>query len=138
MLLARAAAVAGLVLGPATAVVAARLSPGPAECAGAPLPLSWWRRATCPRPRLPPGRQTVRRRRLHVRARHQHGTRAAYVQDRCGCGPCTAANTAAQRRRSTAIAYGTWTGLLDAAEVRAHVQSLREPPPTRPTSPGCA
>ncbi len=63
---------------------------------------------------------------LHERVRHQHGTRAAYVQDRCGCGPCTAANTEAERRRAKAIVYGTWRGLMDAAAVRAHVQSLRE------------
>ena len=72
-----------------------------------------------------PGRAGVVRDCLHVRVRHQHGTRAAYVQDRCGCGPCTAANTEAERRRSTAIAYGTWTGLVDAGTVRTHVQSLR-------------
>ncbi len=63
---------------------------------------------------------------LHVRVRHEHGTRGAYVQDRCGCAPCTAANTEAQRRRSTAIAYGTWSGLVDAGAARGHVHSLRE------------
>ena len=73
-----------------------------------------------------PGRGGVVRDCLHERVRHQHGTRAAYVQDRCGCGPCTAANTEAERRRAKAIAYGTWRGLVDAAAVRAHVQSLRE------------
>ena len=73
-----------------------------------------------------PGRGGVVRDCLHVRVRHQHGTRAAYVQDRCACGPCTAANTEAERRRSTAIAYGTWRGLVDATEVRSHVQLLRE------------
>jgi len=72
-----------------------------------------------------PDRGGVVRDCLHVRVRHQHGTRAAYVQDRCGCGPCTAANTEAERRRAKAIAYGTWRGLVDAAAVRAHVQSLR-------------
>ena len=71
------------------------------------------------------GRGGVVRDCLHVRVRHEHGTRAAYVQDRCGCGPCTAANTEAERRRSTAIAYGTWSGLVDAAAARGHVQSLR-------------
>ena len=73
-----------------------------------------------------PGRGGVVRECLHVRVRHQHGTRAAYVQDRCGCGPCTAANTEAERRRAKAIAYGTWRGLVDAAAASAHVQSLRE------------
>ncbi len=72
------------------------------------------------------GRGGVVRDCLHVRVRHEHGTRGAYVQDRCGCAPCTAANTQAERRRSTAIAYGTWSGLVDAAAAREHVQSLRE------------
>ena len=62
---------------------------------------------------------------LHVQVRHEHGTRAAYVLDRCRCAPCTAANTAQARRRSTAIAYGTWPGLVDADPVRAHLRELR-------------
>ena len=62
---------------------------------------------------------------LHVQVRHEHGTRAAYVLDRCRCAPCTAANTAQARRRSTAIAYGTWPGLVDADPVRAHLRALR-------------
>lgn len=73
-----------------------------------------------------PGRGGVVRDCLHVRVRHEHGTRGAYVQDRCGCAPCTAANTEAERRRSRAIAYGTWSGLVGAAAAREHVQSLRE------------
>ena len=50
---------------------------------------------------------------LHVQVRHEHGTRAAYVLDRCRCAPCTAANTVQARRRNIAIAYGTWPGLVD-------------------------
>ncbi|MDQ3383539.1 MAG: zonular occludens toxin domain-containing protein [Actinomycetota bacterium] len=61
----------------------------------------------------------------HVRARHEHGTRLAYVLDRCRCPQCSQANRIEAQRRSTAIAYGTWTGLVDAAPVRAHVQQLR-------------
>lgn len=72
------------------------------------------------------GRSGVARDCPHLRVHHQHGTRGAYVFDRCGCAACTAANTAAQRRRSTAIAYGTWAGLVDAAPARAHVQALRQ------------
>ncbi len=61
----------------------------------------------------------------HTRVHHEHGTRLAYVLDRCGCAACSEANRAEARRRTTAIAYGTWTGLVDAAPVRAHVQRLR-------------
>lgn len=62
----------------------------------------------------------------HVQARHEHGTRAAYVFDGCRCKSCGEANTAEERRRSTAIVYGTWSGLVDAAPARQHVQALRE------------
>ena len=62
---------------------------------------------------------------LHTQAQHEHGTRAAYVLDRCRCAPCTAANTAQARRRSTAIAYGTWPGLVDADLTREHLRALR-------------
>ena len=62
---------------------------------------------------------------LHVQVQHGHGTRAAYVLDRCRCAQCTAANTAQARRRSTAIAYGTWPGLVDADPARAHLRELR-------------
>ena len=62
---------------------------------------------------------------LHVQVQHEHGTRAAYVLDCCRCAPCTAANTAQARRRSTAIAYGTWSGLVDAEPARTHLRALR-------------
>ncbi len=62
----------------------------------------------------------------HTQVTHRHGTRAAYVADRCRCTACRRANTLAARERTTAIAYGTWTGLVDAGPARAHVQKLRE------------
>lgn len=61
----------------------------------------------------------------HTRVNHEHGTRQAYVADRCRCEPCRQANTIAARERTTAIAYGTWTGLVDAGPARAHVNNLR-------------
>lgn len=61
----------------------------------------------------------------HTQVTHRHGTRQAYVADRCRCRPCTRANTLAARERTTAIAYGTWSGLVDAGAARAHVQKLR-------------
>ena len=61
----------------------------------------------------------------HTQVTHQHGTRRAYVGDRCRCTACRQANTLAARERTTAIAYGTWSGLVDAGATRAHVQKLR-------------
>jgi lambda repressor-like predicted transcriptional regulator len=61
----------------------------------------------------------------HTRVQHEHGTRLAYVLDRCRCPACGEANRLGAQQRNTAIAYGTWTGLVDAEPVRAHVQQLR-------------
>ena len=61
----------------------------------------------------------------HTQVTHTHGTRQAYVADRCRCGPCTLANTLSARKRAMAIAYGTWPGLVGAEPARAHVQQLR-------------
>lgn len=56
---------------------------------------------------------------------HRHGTRAAYVKDRCRCGPCTAANRRAEAERARARAYGCWQPYVDATAARRHVQELR-------------
>lgn len=61
----------------------------------------------------------------HPRARHLHGTRAAYVRDRCRCPSCTAANTAASNQLYRACAYGRWKPYVDAAPSRAHITALR-------------
>lgn len=61
----------------------------------------------------------------HPRARHRHGTRAAYVKDRCRCTDCTAANTAASRTATRERIYGRWHPYVDAAPVRAHLAALR-------------
>ena len=61
----------------------------------------------------------------HTRVRHEHGTRLAYVCDHCRCPACTDANRLEARRRRTAIAYGTWTGLVDASPSRTHIAELR-------------
>jgi len=60
----------------------------------------------------------------HTTLRHQHGTRAAYVTDRCRCEPCTAANRSDERKRQRAIAYGRWSPYLEAEPVRQHVRAL--------------
>jgi len=62
---------------------------------------------------------------LHRQVHHEHGTRTAYVLDRCRCSPCTAANRLEAQRRRKAIAYGRWTGLVPAEAARQHVQHLR-------------
>lgn len=57
-------------------------------------------------------------------ARHQHGTRAAYVLDRCRCLPCKVANREGMARAKRAKLYGRGR-LVDAGPVRAHVQQLQ-------------
>ena len=61
----------------------------------------------------------------HPQARHRHGTRTAYVKDRCRCTDCTAANTAASRTAIRERTYGRWQPYLDAGPVREHIAALR-------------
>jgi hypothetical protein len=67
----------------------------------------------------------VKRECTHPQARHRHGTRAAYVKDRCRCPDCTAANTAASRTVARERIYGRWHPYVDAAPVREHIAGLR-------------
>jgi transcriptional regulator with XRE-family HTH domain len=60
-----------------------------------------------------------------------HGTRARYAHGPgpgkgpgCRCGDCTAANRAAETKRSHAIRYGRWQPYVDAAPVREHLDAL--------------
>jgi hypothetical protein len=71
----------------------------------------------------------------HPRANHQHGTRLAYMLDRCRCLPCSAANSAYETRRVQLKAYGrgTPTGLVDATPARTHVEKLQAARPHPPT-----
>lgn len=62
----------------------------------------------------------------HPQAQHLHGTRAAYVKDRCRCAPCTAANAAAWAATHRAQAFGQWEPFVEAAAVRDHIGQLRE------------
>jgi hypothetical protein len=61
----------------------------------------------------------------HPQAHHRHGTRAAYVKDRCRCTDCTAANTAASRGVTRERIYGRWHPYVDAGPVREHIAALR-------------
>ncbi|MCU1620673.1 MAG: hypothetical protein JWR28_251 [Modestobacter sp.] len=61
----------------------------------------------------------------HSGAPHVHGTRAAYVKDRCRCTECTAANTAASRTANRERTYGRWQPFIDAGPVHDHLALLR-------------
>lgn len=61
----------------------------------------------------------------HPAAPHVHGTRVAYVKDRCQCLECTAANTAASNAAKREQTFGRWNPFIDAAPVREHIHLLR-------------
>ncbi|WP_254781640.1 helix-turn-helix domain-containing protein [Modestobacter sp. DSM 44400] len=61
----------------------------------------------------------------HTDGHHVHGTRAAYVKDRCRCTDCTAANTAASRLANRERSYGRWQPYVDAHPVHEHIAALR-------------
>jgi len=61
----------------------------------------------------------------HPHVRHLHGTRAAYVKDRCRCPDCTAANTAASRTATRERIYGRWHPYVEAGPVRERITALR-------------
>jgi hypothetical protein len=62
----------------------------------------------------------------HPRAQHVHGTRTAYVKDRCRCVTCTAANAAAWALTHRARTFGQWEPFVEAAPVREYIGQLRE------------
>jgi len=62
----------------------------------------------------------------HARVRHEHGTRAAYVSDRCRCAACREANRVVAGQRRRAIAYGGWNPYVAADEAREHVGRLSD------------
>src|SRR5699024_4387276 len=55
---------------------------------------------------------------------HQHGTRAAYVTDKCRCASCREANRVVQARARRQRAYGN-PAYVDATPVREHVRNLQ-------------
>ncbi len=60
----------------------------------------------------------------HPVAHHEHGTRNAYVLDRCRCRACRDANSARQRQVDKLKAYGQFDPFVDAEPVRRHVREL--------------
>lgn len=63
---------------------------------------------------------------LHKIADHQHGTRAAYVLDKCRCEPCSKANSEAETYRERQKAYGRYHKYVPAGPVREHVRTLMD------------
>lgn len=61
----------------------------------------------------------------HPRAKHQHGTRPAYVRDQCRCPECTTVNTAASNQMHRERTFGRWEPYLDVGPCRAHIDDLR-------------
>jgi transposase-like protein len=73
---------------------------------------------------MPASSSAPRRDCEHRGSPHQHGTRAAYVADRCRCTKCRRANTLAARRRTQAIAYERWHPYVSAEETVTHLRRL--------------
>lgn len=63
---------------------------------------------------------------LHVRARHEHGTKVCYDRDRCRCEPCATSAATYERDRKRQHAYGRWANLVDAEPARQHLLALHE------------
>ena len=62
---------------------------------------------------------------VHPGAPHRHGTRVAYVTDRCRCMACRAANRDAERHRTAALRQGCWRPFVDAEPALEHLELLR-------------
>lgn len=60
----------------------------------------------------------------HKNVRHEHGTRNAYVLDKCRCRPCRDATAAYHRDVERQKAYQRWEPYVDAEPARAHVLDL--------------
>jgi hypothetical protein len=71
-------------------------------------------------------RDLIRRDCEHSGTPHVHGTRVAYVSDRCGCTLCRAANRGTDQRRTAAIALGRWEPFVDSRPVSDHLVMLRK------------
>lgn len=60
-------------------------------------------------------------------ANHVHGTRTAYVVDKCRCRPCTDAATSDETARQRQQVFGRYdSGRVDAQPVRDHMQYLMD------------
>lgn len=69
--------------------------------------------------------ERIKRDCLCKRAKHQHGTRTAYVVDKCRCRECTDASAREQSSRSRLQAYGRYdSGRVAAQPAREHIAML--------------
>lgn len=60
-------------------------------------------------------------------AQHTHGTRQAYVIDRCRCRPCRDALSATRRHENKLKAYGRYTtGRVPITPIQNHIQHLQD------------
>lgn len=60
-------------------------------------------------------------------AQHVHGTRLAYVIDKCSCRPCRDANSAVRRQESKLKAYGRYeTNRVPIGPIQNHIQYLQD------------
>lgn len=57
--------------------------------------------------------------------RHKHGTRLAYLHDKCGCDACRAAQAAYARHARRMRAYGRSRHYVDATAATEHLLALR-------------
>lgn len=55
---------------------------------------------------------------------HEHGTRVAYVKDKCRCEPCTTVAREYEQKRRRDRLYGIGPGLVDTQPVRDHLAVL--------------
>lgn len=62
----------------------------------------------------------------HVRARHVHGTVAAYLRDRCRCTPCTRAAARDKKTRELQRLRGTHNPLVPPDRAAAHMRTLMD------------
>lgn len=61
----------------------------------------------------------------HKHASHEHGSRLAYVLDKCRCVPCLDAATAYEAYRKRQIAYGRWDHRVPAGPARDRLLELQ-------------
>ena len=87
-----------------------------------------WKAGTLPPFQRVPRAPRVTRDCQHPRAPHKHGTRAAYVLDRCRCDSCTTANRVAQASNRQAKNVARWNPeiapFIAGDIVRAHLREL--------------
>lgn len=87
-----------------------------------------WKAGALPKLSRPPRIPRPTRDCEHPGRPHRHGTRSAYVFDRCGCDDCTAVNRDGARERNRRKAQARWNpqayDLVGGDVVRGHLRGL--------------